>query len=739
MIKPDTASLSRRSILHGIGGLTAYFALPVSIRTAQGEMRRPNESTVDAWIRIDPKGSVYVSSGKAELGQGIQTAFGQIVAEELDVDLARIKVINPDTDRSPDESYTAGSASIQSSGMTLRYASAEIRRHLVKMAAGRLHADLVDIRVEDGEVIAPDGGHITYWALVGGLEINIPISGNAQPKRPADHKFVGTPQQRADLPAKLYGEASYIVDIRLEGMVHGRIVRPPAPKFTLVDVSIDTVSAMDGVISVVRDGSFLGVIAEREEQAVAAAEVLAEGASWDIPPIEPPLEELPERIKTLPSFDSVFLEVGDVNSAGGERFEASYYRPFHAHGSIGPSCAIAQLDGDILTVWSHTQGVYPARRDMANVLGMAESNLRFIHAHGAGCYGHNGADDVAMDAALLARATDLPVRVMWSRQDELAHSPFGTAMRIEIAAELDSNNRLRSYEHTLWSGAHIARPGLQSQMSSGNRSGLMPAWSTNSDLQPYAFQSAASMFGADRNSDPIYDIANKRLTKHLLPEMPLRVSAMRSLGAYSNHYAMESFMDEVAFNADVDPIEFRLQHLSNPRYRAIVEKVAEEANWSGRSNKKGTGRGFAFGRYRNTSGIFAIVVDVHVDLENGEVAISKVVGAIDVGQVINPDGVLNQIEGGIIQSLSWTLMEEVTYDHTGVTSTEWWDYPIMSVAQSPVIELHLIDRPDLPSVGAGEASQGPTAAALANAIFDATGARVRDLPLRPEKILKQMT
>ncbi|KIC21493.1 xanthine dehydrogenase family protein molybdopterin-binding subunit [Leisingera sp. ANG-Vp] len=744
MTHSKETTLSRRSVLKGIAGLTAFFALPVSVRPVAAQTKLPfivsRYPTVDAWIRIDPEGIVHVFSGKAELGQGIQTAITQIVAEELDLPVELVRMVDPDTGVSPEEFYTAGSTSIETSGMALRHASAEIRDYLVGMAAEKAGVEKSGIRAENGELTASNGVRTTYWSLVEGQEINFDITGEVAPKAPSEFQLVGKPQPRIDLPAKFTGEASYISDIRLPGMVHGRVVRPPAPVFSLTSVASGSVEAMEGVISVVRNGSFLGVVAEREDQAVAAAEALAEAAEWDIPKIEPSMEDLPEQIKSLPSTEEVFVNEGDVSPAGGQRFEAAYFRPFHAHAAVSPSCALAQFEGETLTVWSHTQGVFPARRDMANALSMPEENVRVIHAHGAGCFGHNGADDVAMDAALLARATGRPVRVMWSRQDELAHSPFGSAMRIEISAELGADAKLRSYDHTVWSGVHGARPGFQFYMQEKEGSGFMPIWSTGDGVEAYAPRDIPPMFGggAERNGEPIYDIPNRKLTKYLLSKMPLRVSAMRGLGAYANHFAMESFIDEVAFGIDADPVEFRLRHLSDPRYRAVVERAAEAANWTGRSTRKGYGRGFSFGRYKNRSGIFAIVVDVNVDLDSGEVAIPKVAAAVDVGQVINPDGVINQIEGGIIQSLSWTMMEEVAYDGAGITSTDWSSYPILSVAQAPEVDIRLIDRPDMPPVGAGEASQGPTASALANAIFDATGARVRDMPLRPEKILAAM-
>lgn len=608
------------------------------------------------------------------------------------------------------------------------------------MAAKKFAIEKSSAKVTDGEIVAENGSRTTYWSLVSDQIIDIKITGKIPPKDPLSYKLVGKSAPRIDLQDKLTGKTGYITEIRLPGMVHGRVVRPPRPNFSLRKVAIDEVKRMPGVITVVRDGSFLGVITDREEQAIAAAAALSNNAEWDGPALLPAQSELPKRLKNLPSKPEPVIEKGDVAPSAGRRFTASYFRPFLAHAATAPSCAIAIFEGDKLTVWSHTQGVFPARRDMAAAFSVPEEKIRFIHAHAAGCFGHNGADDAAMDAALLARASGRPVRVMWSRQDELAHSPFGSAMYLELAAEIDGSSTIKSYQHDVWTGVHGARPGLQFYTDAGPGSGFMPIWTVEKPVKRYRVIDIPPKFGGggERNADPIYDFPNKKVTKHLIAKMPLRVSALRSLGAYANLFGIECFMDEISRELNENPVKFRLRHLSETRYRNVIEQAAKVSGWYSPKGGPGKGRGFAFSRYENQSGIIAMVVYVDVDLDSGEVTIDKVVAIVDVGQAINPDGVANQIEGGIIQSFSWALMEEVSYNRDGITSLSWASYPILTLDQTPVMEIHVLDNPDEPTLGVGEIAQGPATAALANAIFDACGARVRELPLRPDKIKAAM-
>ncbi|WP_261841899.1 xanthine dehydrogenase family protein molybdopterin-binding subunit [Aliamphritea ceti] len=740
------SSVSRRNFLKVAGGLTACFMLPVSFSGAQAaDIKLPwittKYPTVDAWIRINPEGTVSVFSGKAELGQGVQTAICQIVAEELDVNMSRVEMVNPDTSLSPEEFYTAGSVSIETSGMAIRHASAEVRDHLLGLAAVTTKIKKTGATVTDGEIVGSNGAKTNYWSLVTNKTIDIKMTGKVAPKDPSTYKLVGKPLPRIDLQDKLTGKESFISDIRLPNMTHGRVVRPTRPNFTLRKVATADVKTMPGVISVVQDGSFLGVVAEREEQAIAAARVLSNNAEWDSPALKPTHSDLPSQIKNLPSKSETFFETGDLAQSKGRQISASYYRPFIAHAATSPSCGIAKFEGDTLTVWSHTQGVFPGRRDMAFALGMPEEKIRFIHAHGAGCFGHNGADDVGMDAALLARASGRPVKVMWSRQDEMAQAPCGTAMRMELTATIDDAAKIVGYEHDVWTGIHGARPGLQFYMDAGTGTAYLPMWNLDNPVKRYDIVDIPPKFGGggERNANPIYDIPNTRVVKHLIPEMPLRVSALRTLGAHGNIFAMECFLDEIALDLNEDPAALRIRHLTDPRHKEVIEQVVKKSGWTGKRGGNGKGRGLAFSRYKNRAGMTAIVVDVDVDLKTGEVTIEKVTAAVDAGQAINTDGVANQVEGGIIQSLSWALMEEVTYNEDAITSLDWITYPILKLDNTPTVDIQVINRPDQAPLGVGEVSQGPASAALANAVFDACGARVRELPLRPEKIKAAMT
>ncbi|MBN3562834.1 xanthine dehydrogenase family protein molybdopterin-binding subunit [Aliamphritea spongicola] len=745
MSSVNASDFSRRKFLKVAGGLTASFMLPVTFRGAQAaDAKLPwittKYPTVDAWIRINPEGSVSVFSGKAELGQGVQTAICQIVAEELDVDMNRVQMINPDTSLSPEEFYTAGSVSIETSGMAIRHASAEVRDYLLDMAKVTANINKADATVIDGEITGTNGAKTSYWSLVNNKAIDIKMTGKVAPKDPSTYKLVGKPLPRIDLQDKLTGKEGFITDIRLPNMAHGRVVRPARPNFTLRKVATADVKKMPGVISVIHDGSFLGVVAEREEQAITAAKALSQNAEWEGPALKPVHSDLPTQIKNLPNTTETFFETGDVSQSKGRQISAAYYRPFIAHASASPSCGIAQFEGDTLTVWSHTQGVFPGRRDMAFALGMPEEKIRFIHAHGAGCFGHNGADDVGMDAALLARASGRPVRVMWSRQDEMAQAPCGTAMRMELKATIDSASKITAYEHDVWTGVHGARPGLQFYMDAGKGTAYLPMWHLNKPVKRYDIVDIPPKFGGggERNANPIYDIPNTRVIKHLIPEMPLRVSALRTLGAHGNIFAMECFLDEIALDLNEDPAALRIRHLTDPRHKAVIEEVVKQSGWTGQKGGNGKGRGLAFSRYKNRAGMTAIVVDVDVDLKTGEVSIEKVTAAVDAGQAINTDGVANQVEGGIIQSLSWALMEEVTYNEDAITSLDWTGYPILKLDNTPTVDIYVINRPDQAPLGVGEVSQGPASAALANAVFDACGARIRELPLRPEKIKAAM-
>lgn len=700
---------------------------------------------LDRWIRIDPGETITVFTGKVEIGQGIQTVIGQIAAEELDVSMARMRVNLADTLLSPDEGFTAGSMSTQVSGSAVRQAAAEVRYLLLGQAAAQLDAPVERLRVEDGTVYDPESGaSVTYWELMGGKRFGQQASGRAQPKPHTDYTIVGRPVPRLDLPAKIAGEPVYVDDMDLPGMVHGRVVRPPSYHARLAEVNIAPVEAMPGVIAVVRDGSFLGVIAGREEQAVFAAERLAGLARWQGERPLPSAEQINERLLTTPG--ESFLVVDGVTTTDpipalvspegtAQTVAATYARPYLRHASLGPSSAVAQYEEGRLVVWTHSQGVYPLRADMAQVLGMPLDAIRVIHRQGPGCYGHNGADDVALDAALLARAVPgRPVLVKWSRRDENLWEPFGPAMVMKLQASLDAAGEVLHWNHETWSYSHTARPRVEPGISS-----LVPAWRLAKPLAPPTPRPSRGFHGGiHRNADPLYAFPRRRIVKHFVPDSPLRHSALRSLGAFSNIFASECFVDEVATAAQADPVEFRLRYLTDPRARDVVAAAAKLGGWRAGPRPTGRGQGIAFSRYKNTMIYSAVVVHVSVDRETGTVRVKRAFGAADAGQIINPDGLRNQLEGGIVQSASWTLKEAVHYGPDGLMGEDWQSYPVFTFLDAPEVEITLIDRPGEPPLGAGEATVGPAAAAIANAIYDATGVRLRQLPFTPDRVVEAL-
>jgi len=735
---------SRRAFLKASGALVVTFAwsAPASLAQQAARARLPGSLNtnrmLDGWLRIGLDGNVTVFTGKVELGQGILTALAQIASDELDVAYERIEMVSADTSRSPDEGMTAGSLSVENSGTALRYACAEARAALLAAAAKRLGATPGDLEVADG-VITGRGAKLTYWELAGEADLKREATARAQPKPPSAYRTIGKNVPRRDIPGKITGKPSYIQDIRLPGMLYGRVVRPPMYRAQLISCDEARIRAMPGVTAVVCDGSFLAVAAEREEQAIKAAIALRHSAKWqetaDLPPAAPALFDHLQKVKSV---DIVANEKIAAASAGGRvtTLESTYTRPFQAHAPMAPSCAVAQMQDGKLTVWTHSQGVFPLRRDLAKVLRMPEASITAIHVEGAGCYGHNGADDVACDAALLARATGgRPVKLQWMRDDEFSWEPYGSAMVMKMKARLDEAGNIVYWQHDVWSHPHSTRPG------SSKGASLLGGWHIANPvmLAPVA-NSPQPSGAADRNAVPLYDFPGQKIVLHYLPEMPIRTSALRTLGAYANVYALESFMDELAAQAGTDPVAFRLKHMKDPRARAVIEAAAEKAGWQRDRKGDGTrGRGIAFAKYKNLASYVAVVADVVVDRRTGKVRVERVVAAVDAGLVINPDGVVNQIEGGIIQSTSWTLKEAVRFDSRQITTRTWADYPILTFSEVPAVDVVLLDRPTERSLGTGEGSQGPTVAAIANAIANATGARLRDLPFTPQRVKTALT
>jgi nicotinate dehydrogenase subunit B len=480
---------------------------------------------------------------------------------------------------------------------------------------------------------------------------------------------------------------------------------------------------------IVRDGNFLAVIARGEYQAIKAMRLLAAAARWEEKPSLPALSDLPNTIISLSSEDSEIFKQGQAGGGDERKLEARFTRPYQSHGSIGPSCAVAQASGDQVTVWTHTQGVFPDRDAIAEMLRLPKENVRCVHVEGSGCYGHNGADDTAADAALIARAyPDVPVRVQWMREQEHGWEPYGPAMVAHVAASLGQDGTIRDWDYEVWSNTHSMRPG-------GAGSLLAAQHMANSFPVPAPKPLPLPEGGGDRNAIPLYKFPNARVMHHFVPAMPLRVSALRALGAYMNVFSIESFIDELAQAAGDDPVGFRLKHLQDERARDVVTAAAEKFGWNGYQRKAGRGRGFGFARYKNLAAYCAIAAEVEVDRDSGRARLARAVAAVDSGQIVNPDGLINQVEGAILQSASWTLYESVSFDDTRITSIDWSTYPIMRFAQVPdSVEVHLINRPGLPFLGAGETGQGPTAGAVANAVANAIGKRMRDLPLSPQRI-----
>jgi nicotinate dehydrogenase subunit B len=620
-------------------------------------------------ISFNADGTVSIHVGKVEIGQGIVTALAQIASEELDVPIEKIRMLPASTADSPDEGVTSGSLSIQDGGKSLRAACAEFKAN----------------------------------------------------KLAKDYKVVGKSAARLDLPGKIAGKPSYVQDMVLPDMLHARVVRPNRSFSRLV--SLD--GALPGV-TVVRDGSFVGVLAEREEDAVKAAAKLKAKGTWSDGPRVPAdyhgwlKEHVAERHPAKEQSDPA------AKARAKKTLKAEFRKQFIAHASIGPSCAVARMQGGKLEVWSHTQGIYGLRKDLAKVLAMKEEDIVVTHAEGAGCYGHNGADDVALDAALLARAANgRPVRLQWMREDEFAWEPYGTAMAVEMEASLDAEGRIVSWRHDLFSNGQTHRPGRAEKVTLTAAAQLEQPMPIADPVDP-----PLPSGGANRNAIPGYDFPDTHVMFYYVRDTPVRSSSVRSLGGFGNVFAIESFMDELATAAGIDPVVFRLNHLKDPRGRAVIEKAAEASQWGAWKRPEGRGHGIAYARYKNIGSYCAVVAEVEA---GHELKVNRIVAVADAGLIVNPDGVANQLEGGCIQAASWTLKEEVRPNATAT----WEDYPILRFSEVPKVEIHLLNN-EHPSLGAGECTMGPVAAAIANALYDALGVRARELPLTPERITKAM-
>ena len=697
---------------------------------------------VEDWITIRPDGRIEVRTGKVEIGQRITTAVALIAARELGTSFDRVVAAPVRTGLSPDEGYTSGSNSMEQSGHAVRLAAATARRELVARAARRLGVGPSALEIRDGLVRSRETNRtVGFGELVEGAPLALPIDPDA-PLRSGAGRALG--QGRIEPPGLreiVTGTHCFVHDLRMKDLLHARVVRPPHYHASLVALPDGLEASLEGA-RLFRDGSFLAVAAEDEHHALRAAARVAAAARWSAPrglddrPIARQL--LGNRRESFPVREGCPCKepVSDPPPDAPRTIRAVYERPYQMHGSLAPSAALARFADGRLTVWTHSQGVYPLRSAIADILALDPGSVDVAHAPGAGCYGHNGADDAALEAALVARAiAGRPVLLKWSREDEHAWEPYGPAMRMELAACLDEDGDVRFWSHETWSDTHVvrARPG-----AAGRQAGrfLAPRYLADPAPEPPRAPNLTVHGGIHRNATPPYAFPETRIVKHLVHDLPLRVSALRTLGAYANVFAAESFLDEAAHAAGADPLDYRRRHLADARTRAVLDAAAERFGWTARAaggQAGGAGRGIAVARYKNAKSYCAVAVEARVG-EDAAIRLVRAVIAADAGEVVDPDGLAAQLEGGFVQAASWTLLEAVAWNRDGIASRDWESYPILRFGAVPEIETVLVDRPGAPFLGAGEASCGPAGAAIANAVFDATGVRARRLPLTPENL-----
>jgi len=733
-------SISRRSFLAAGGVLVVGLGLDgagrASAQTVASADRFLGKSlapdAVDSFLAVHADGSVTLFVGKVDIGTGGRIAMRQIVGEELDVPLERIAMIEGDTALTPNQGATAGSYGIARGGTQLRQAAATARQALLAQAAQRLGRPAGDLQIVDGVVRAKDGtGAVTYGELIGDRAFSLKVDGGAPLKAPQSFRFIGKSLPRPDLPAKVTGRHRYLHDLTLPSMLHARVIRPPAHGATLVSVDESSVAAIGGA-RVVRIQNFLAVVAEREWDAVRAARALQ--CKWTAG------TGLPDSTKEFDSMrasrvvrDQEIAKRGDLSAlsapAPGMRALAASYRwPIQTHGSIGPSCGLADVRGDRATVWSSSQNTHGFQTTCARLLGLERDRVRVIYLDGAGSYGPNGADDAAAEAALLSKTLGKPVRVQWTRQEEHGLDPKGPAQLLELRAAVDADGEVAAWETQAW--LPIATANLPNiPLLSLDAAGIpqTPGRSTGLIYQ---------------NVDPPYTMPNVNAVVHWIPDAPLRTSAIRAPGKVANTFAVESFVDEIAALARVDPVEFRLRRLTNPRGLEVLRRLTARMGWQPRPSPRPvdpkaavlTGRGIAYIHYKHEETLVAMGMEVAVERATGRIRVTRVVCAQDCGLMINPDCVQSQLEGNIIQTLSRTLHEEIVYDRNGVTTVDWASYPILTFPEVPALEFELIQRLDQPPLGVGEAASTPVPAALGNAVFDATGVRLRTVPFRADRV-----
>jgi nicotinate dehydrogenase subunit B len=733
-----TIHASRRDVLKGGGALVVSFSLAGGVGETLAQGAKPLALTeLDSFLAIDAGGRVTVYSGKVDLGTGVATALPQIVADELDVPFNRVKLVQGDTALTPDQGTTWGSLSIQIGGMQLRNAAATAKAALLDEAAKRLGAKKEDLKVVNG-VVSAGNKRISYGELIGGKSFALKLD-HAKPaagKVPKDYKFVGRPVPRVDIPDKVTGRFIYMQDFRVPDMLHGRVIRPPAIGATLESVDETSIKDVAGVVRVVRQGNFIGVVAESEWGAIKAAEKLK--ASWSKSQTLPEATKLWDEVRTSKVVkDEVTSNVGNtaeaLAQAGAKMLKATYDFAIHTHGSIGPSCAVAAFKDGQLTSWSASQATHNLRKQLATMFGMPVESVRCIYIEGSGCYGRNGHEDAAADAALLAKEVGRPVRVQWSRADEHGWDPKGPPTLVDLRAAVDGAGVVTAWESEFF----------------------IPQQTAGSFLVPLVAATLAGLPAGDdvapgnifQNSAIPYKFANVKTVCRRLATTPFRPSWIRTPGRMQNTYANECFIDELAAAANADPVEFRLKYLDSNDKRGIevLNRAAALAKWDKRPSPKRdqrgdvvTGRGVAYCKYELVRTYIAAVAEVEVKRSTGEIRVTKFYLAHDCGQIINPDGLRNQLDGNVIQTISRTLIEELKYDRAAVTSLDWESYPILRFPQIPELVYDLIDRPNERPWGAGEPAAAVVPSAISNAVFDAIGVRLRSVPFRPDKVTAAM-
>jgi nicotinate dehydrogenase subunit B len=686
------------------------------------------------WVAQLTDGRFELRVGKVELGQGILTALKQIAMEELCVPESQVVLAEQSTESVPNEGLTAGSLSIQQSGEAVRTACRQLRTMFLATAASVTGHPSVVLQVKAGEFLDPSGHAVTSYAGLRGLvDFDVAVAAVGSPARPAQGASDAEPLLRVDLPDKVYGRPSFIQDLEFHGLLHARILRPPVHEARLGAGADDVLARVPEPVTVHRDGSFVAFVAEAEEEVYLQAARFTGLLPWEVQAEMPPPAPALSTWMRQQANETMVLQ-DDASSitrqGSGQQFSHSYSRGYVAHASIAPSCALARWDSGRLEVWTHSQSIFHLRGALAETLDMDPAAIVVRHVQSAGCYGHNGADDAACDAALLAmRFEGRPVRVLWSRESELGSAPVGSAMTTDLSARLHADGSVSDWNYEIWSNGFLGRPGYSGMpafLGDSHRADRAP-------LRPSADARKIGGYGIGRNAIPAYDLDGVKITQHRLLAMPIRTSSLRCLGAHLNVFAIESFMDELARAGGFDPVAFRLAKLQDERAREVIRRAAELAGWDSAPKEEGVGRGIAYARYKNVSAYCAVVAEVEAT-EN--LKVRRLLVVVDAGRVVNLDGVLNQVDGGVYQAVSWALREEVKYDRTGITSTDWEQYPILRFSEMPKVESEVIDRPDSPSLGVGECVHGPVAGAIANALHDALGVRVRDMPLNNDNIVR---